>query len=274
MAWTRGRVARAALTRLAPRACFRGILQAAGGGEARLSVTFDCDLDEDYRDLPVLLDGLARRGLRTDFACIGRRMEAMPGIHRRMLDEGHEILNHTHTHPWAHETGAEAFRAELSAAHEACVAATGRPPVGFRMPHFGNLDVYAVVERGGVYRDLEALGYRISSTTMAGRCRDGGRPYRVGRVWELPLSPCPLHPFGILDSYHSVQAPDARHRGEGEFEGLLAELLEEGLLRGAYLNLYLDPSDVASREGFWRFLDRARASLEILPYSALLERLS
>ncbi len=270
-----GSVARGVLTRLAPRACFRHVL-ATGGGEAkaRLSVTFDCDLDEDYRDLPVLLDGLKKRNLCTAFACIGDRMRAAPDLHRRMVAEGHEILNHTQTHPWAYETSAEAFRAELQAAHETCLAVTGQAPVGFRMPHFGNPRVYAVVEKGAFYGDLAALGYRCSSSAMAGRCREGGKPFRVSGVWELPLSPCPLHPFGILDSYHSVQSPEACHRGPGEFEGLLTELLEEGLRRRAYLNVYLDPCDVANRKGFWDFLDRARSQLEMPTYSQVLGTLA
>ena len=62
-------------------------------------LSFDCDYEKDIKRLPYLLDVLAEHNIKASIACIGMWVERFPEIHRRMVSEGHEILNHTYSHP-------------------------------------------------------------------------------------------------------------------------------------------------------------------------------
>jgi len=48
---------------------------------------------------PALLDLLARHGARASFFAIGRQAEEHPHLVRRIVDEGHLLGNHSHSHP-------------------------------------------------------------------------------------------------------------------------------------------------------------------------------
>jgi len=37
--------------------------------------------------------------LPASFACIGKWIEEFPEVHRGLVDKGHEIINHTYSHP-------------------------------------------------------------------------------------------------------------------------------------------------------------------------------
>lgn len=50
-------------------------------------------------DTPRVLDILAAHGAKATFFVEGEAVEARPDLVRRMVDEGHEVANHTFTHP-------------------------------------------------------------------------------------------------------------------------------------------------------------------------------
>lgn len=58
---------------------------------------------------PMVADVLAERGVRATFFVIGSVAMRSPELVRRLLDDGHELANHTWSHqPMAHVTGQEA----------------------------------------------------------------------------------------------------------------------------------------------------------------------
>ena len=63
----------------------------------RVALTFDDGPTPGVTDL--ILDELKRRKLHATFFMIGERIAAAPDLARRVLAEGHEIGNHTFTHP-------------------------------------------------------------------------------------------------------------------------------------------------------------------------------
>ena len=66
-------------------------------GTPHLALTFD---DGPHGSLtPRLLDALAKRKVKATFYVIGRNVESHPDIARRIVAEGHEIANHTWSHP-------------------------------------------------------------------------------------------------------------------------------------------------------------------------------
>jgi len=62
-----------------------------------IALTFDDGPTPGVTDL--ILDELKRRKLHATFFMIGQRIAAAPDLARRVLAEGHEVGNHTFTHP-------------------------------------------------------------------------------------------------------------------------------------------------------------------------------
>ncbi|MFF7982817.1 polysaccharide deacetylase family protein [Streptomyces sp. NPDC007901] len=84
---------------------------------------------------PALLDILKQDGLHATFFVQGRgHVAKYPGILRRIAAEGHEIGNHTWTHPRLTDLDEAAARQELSRTQEAIERITGERPVLMRPP--------------------------------------------------------------------------------------------------------------------------------------------
>lgn len=99
-----------------------------------LALTFD---DGPHGTLtPRLLDLLAERKVKATFYVIGRNVEAHPDIARRIVAEGHEIANHTWSHPALSGLPSARVAEELRRTHDTVLEVTGcrmtnlRPPYG------------------------------------------------------------------------------------------------------------------------------------------------
>ncbi|GAC1307666.1 MAG: hypothetical protein NVSMB21_11950 [Vulcanimicrobiaceae bacterium] len=67
-----------------------------------VALTFD---DGPYPiETPLLLDVLAELHVRATFFLIGHDTDQFPGLAKRISAEGHEIANHTQTHPYLFDT--------------------------------------------------------------------------------------------------------------------------------------------------------------------------
>ncbi len=108
-------------------------------GTRQLALTFD-DGPNDPHTLH-LLEVLARHGVRATFFLIGRFVAQRPDIARAVVAAGHEVANHTHTHPSLLFLSPAHVRQELSDCEQALSDAVGgharlfRPPFGARRPH-------------------------------------------------------------------------------------------------------------------------------------------
>jgi len=90
----------------------------------------------DPEDTPAMLDLLDAHGVKAVFFVIGEKVQAYPDLAREIVRRGHEIANHTMTHPagnfWA--AGAVRTRREITACCRIIEAATGVKPRWFRAP--------------------------------------------------------------------------------------------------------------------------------------------
>jgi peptidoglycan-N-acetylglucosamine deacetylase len=107
-------------------------------GTRQLALTYD-DGPNDPHTLH-LLEILAKHGARATFFLIGRYAQQRPDIVREIAKAGHDIGNHTFTHPLLIFKSAAEIRRELSQCNAAVSDATGehsnlfRPPFGGRRP--------------------------------------------------------------------------------------------------------------------------------------------
>lgn len=109
-------------------------------------------------DTPRLLDLLDRHGVKAVFFMIGEKVRAHPELAREVVRRGHEIGNHTMSHPqasfWA--AGPWRTRREIVACQDAIREATGVTPRLFRAPcGHRNLFTHPVAEALG----LDVMGW-------------------------------------------------------------------------------------------------------------------
>jgi peptidoglycan/xylan/chitin deacetylase (PgdA/CDA1 family) len=118
--------------------------------------------DSVYSDaLPRLLELFDEAGARATFFVVGRDLSnpAARGFCRNATARGHDIANHSNTHPVTfHALSSDEKRAEIRRADEEIAAVTGRRPVGFRAPGY-YLD-------GGIVDALAEGGYLYDSSIM------------------------------------------------------------------------------------------------------------
>lgn len=116
----------------------------------RVALTFD---DGPHPNLtPQLLDILAARNARATFYVIGRNAARYPQLLQRMAAEGHEIGNHTYTHPNLYGHGEASLLSQIDRTAQVVADATGRPPVTMRPPYgaIHSWQARALYERRGV----------------------------------------------------------------------------------------------------------------------------
>lgn len=104
----------------------------------RVALTFDDG--PDARWTPMILDTLRSRGVKATFFVIGQNVDTHLGLVQREYDEGHEIGNHTYTHPNMAIEGAGRDRIEIDATASLLEAAINRRVAFFRPPYFGDAE--------------------------------------------------------------------------------------------------------------------------------------
>ncbi len=98
-----------------------------------LALTFD---DGPHPELtPRLLDILRAEGVRATFYVVGKNVEAYPDIARRIVAEGHEIANHSWSHPALPGLGSARLNQELEGTSAVIERVTGRRPSNMRPPY-------------------------------------------------------------------------------------------------------------------------------------------
>ncbi|MEK7948871.1 polysaccharide deacetylase family protein [Luteolibacter soli] len=98
-----------------------------------IAMTFD---DGPHpNNTPRLLDMLRERNIKATFYVIGRNVDLYPNVLRRTVSEGHEIGNHSFTHPILSKMSDSAVREELTKCRDAVARAAGIQPRTMRPPY-------------------------------------------------------------------------------------------------------------------------------------------
>lgn len=83
---------------------------------------------------PRLLNMLKERNIKATFFVVGQLAKEYPDIIRRILADGHEIGNHTMTHPTITRISEDKLQREIGGTHKALVDIAGYHPRLFRPP--------------------------------------------------------------------------------------------------------------------------------------------
>ena len=98
-----------------------------------IAITFDDGPDPVLT--PRLLDLLKQRGIHATFFLVGKNAAAFPDVVRRIVEEGHEVGNHSWSHPLLTQLGQESVESQLRRTHDAILKACGTAPVLYRPPY-------------------------------------------------------------------------------------------------------------------------------------------
>jgi len=98
-----------------------------------LAMTFDDGPSAE--NTPRLLDLLKQRGIKATFFLIGQNAAEHPELVKRILAEGHEVGNHSWTHPQLSKLSDERVTEEINKTQDAIRQASGFTPTLLRPPY-------------------------------------------------------------------------------------------------------------------------------------------
>ena len=104
-----------------------------GSSDKKIALTFDDGPDPVWT--PKILDVLKEKGVQATFFLIGVEAEKYPSLTKRIFNEGHEIGNHTFTHPDISNINKRYFEVELNLTERFFEGKLGVKPVLFRPPY-------------------------------------------------------------------------------------------------------------------------------------------
>jgi polysaccharide deacetylase family protein (PEP-CTERM system associated) len=235
------------------------------------------------RNTARILEVLDEHGVKGTFFVQGRVAETFPGLVRDLVDQGHEVQSHGHTHVSLFELDRDGLREELRRARAAVEDATGVAVTAFRAPDFSilapNLWALEVLAEVGFTTDSSIFPTRSRHYGISGwelgphhlTLRNGARMlevpvaiWSVGSRWRLPVA------------------------GGGYFRFLPRPVLQRGLeaiaAGGRPAIVYCHPYEFSQRElddyrgrispvlrhtqtlGRGRFVPRLRALMDALPF--------
>jgi cellulose synthase/poly-beta-1,6-N-acetylglucosamine synthase-like glycosyltransferase/peptidoglycan/xylan/chitin deacetylase (PgdA/CDA1 family)/spore germination protein YaaH len=154
-----------------------GYLIARGGAAAKqVALTFDDGPDETFT--APILDTLASRKAVASFFVVGRQVQKLPALAQRIVREGHEIGNHSWSHPEFATLSDAAMRMELAATGRVVEAVTGHRPLLFRPPYIGDARP-ATAERLRPMAVANELGYRVAGLEIDTKDWFESNPQRI-----------------------------------------------------------------------------------------------
>jgi cellulose synthase/poly-beta-1,6-N-acetylglucosamine synthase-like glycosyltransferase/peptidoglycan/xylan/chitin deacetylase (PgdA/CDA1 family)/spore germination protein YaaH len=122
------------------------VVQRTGYRPQTVALTFDDGPDPDWT--PQILDILKAKEVPATFFIVGENALPHPQLLNRIIAEGHELGNHSYTHPNMALLSPRGVRLELNATERLVEAYTGRGMRLFRAPYFGDAEPTTADELG------------------------------------------------------------------------------------------------------------------------------
>ncbi|KAF5432194.1 Peptidoglycan/xylan/chitin deacetylase, PgdA/CDA1 family [Candidatus Methanophagaceae archaeon] len=241
----------------------------------KIALTFDCDYKEDSIASQKILPLLKKYGIKASFACVGKLIEHDKEIYNNLYSEGHELVNHTYTHPRNpvlapdrrfDEISEDEQREEIVKCHNIIKDLTGERPISFRSPHFyDNMKEFKI---------LDEMGYRYCSSVTTNNCMLG-LPYHPARegfgkysylmssinqkdnfnILMIPVDVCPAHKGSVFSTYHCLRDTIGKHHDLNEFCRLWIRVLKENEYK-KFICVYFDPMDIAKDDATLKYFEK------------------
>ena len=186
--------------------------------QQRVALSFDDGPHPDFT--PRVAEQLKAAGALATFFCVGRHLEAHHGIARRLLEQGHELANHTYSHDTKRDLFSQArLQSDLLRCQQALAGLLPaptklyRPAVGIRNPPVHGaaralgltVVTWSDAARDGAWEFTEASARKLAAGAQGGdilALHDGvltehQRPRREATLRHLPLLLSALRERGL-----------------------------------------------------------------------------
>jgi polysaccharide deacetylase family sporulation protein PdaB len=100
--------------------------------EKKIAISFDASWGNEYTQK--ILDILKENEIKSTFFLTGFWIEKYPDLVKKIVAEGHELGNHTFTHPHLNTLDKAGIKTELERVHSALTDLSGKEPYLFRPP--------------------------------------------------------------------------------------------------------------------------------------------
>ncbi len=132
------------------------------GTEKVVSLTFDAAWDD--ADTDQLISILEKYQVKATFFMVGSWVEKYPESVKKFADHGHEIMNHSDTHPHINQLSEEKIKEEITRCADKIEAVTGKRPTLFRGPYgeYNNTVIRAATTLGHqtLQWDVDSLDWK------------------------------------------------------------------------------------------------------------------
>lgn len=130
--------------------------------DKKIAISFDAAWGNE--DTATLIDILGKFKVKTTFFVVGGWVDKYPESVKQLSDAGHEIMNHSDTHPHMTQISEEKIREEVAACDEKIEKITGVKPILFRAPYgdYDNKVVQTLRETGHytIQWDVDSLDWK------------------------------------------------------------------------------------------------------------------
>ncbi|MBQ9993178.1 MAG: polysaccharide deacetylase family protein, partial [Clostridia bacterium] len=127
-----------------------------------ISISFDAAWGNE--DTEILIDILAQRDIKVTFFVVGEWVDKYPESVKALSDAGHEVMNHSDTHPHMPKLSREQMKNEIESCNAKIEAITGVRPTLFRAPYGEYCDaLIEVLAELGMYCiqwDVDSLDWK------------------------------------------------------------------------------------------------------------------
>jgi len=138
------------------------VLEQFGSGPKKVVLTFDDG--PNPRHTPQILEILKKHKIKATFFSLGRNIAKYPSLTKKTYEEGHEIGNHTFTHPDVTRLNQKQLYDELRATQKLIQVTTGHSTRLFRPPYL-NLSRPVTTQNAHQLWRAQNQGYLIVNAT-------------------------------------------------------------------------------------------------------------
>lgn len=147
--------------------------------EKIVALSFDAAWGNE--DTGKLIEIMNKYNVKTTFFVVGSWVDKYPESVKQLHDAGHEIMNHSNSHPHMTELSIEKMKEEVNKCDEKIMAITGVKPTLFRAPYgdYNNAVVGAMRETGHftIQWDVDSLDWKnLSSDEICKRVTEKVKP--------------------------------------------------------------------------------------------------
>lgn len=136
-------------------------------GDKTIALSFDAAWGNE--DTEELISILGKYKIKATFFVVGSWVDKYPQSVKQLSDAGHEVHNHSNSHPHMPQLSVADMTEELNACNEKISAITGKKPILFRAPYGDyNNTMLETVTKNGMYTiqwDIDSRDWKENYTT-------------------------------------------------------------------------------------------------------------